>query len=154
VERPENCKGSCHQKNQLRQFLIEETTKDDDGYPGDDLNAIKRWVLEIAHDTLSDRSIDVKAINISAYGATMVHIDKDGKPVTPLYNYLKPFPNELFDELTDQYGGQKHFNLETASPPLGMLNAGLQLYWLKKKNLICSAKSIPHCFYLSISAIC
>ncbi len=116
-----------------RKTEFEEIT-DDDGYPSDDLNAIKRWVLEIAHDTLSDRSIDVKAINISAYGATMVHIDKDGKPVTPLYNYLKPYPNELFDEIADQYGGQEHFNLETASPSLGMLNAGLQLYWLKNRK--------------------
>lgn len=116
-----------------RKTEFEEIT-DDDGYPSDDLNAIKKWVLEIAQDTLSDTSINVKAINISAYGATMVHIGNDDKPVTPLYNYLKPYPNELFDEITDQYGGQEHFYLETASPPLGMLNAGLQLYWLKKRK--------------------
>lgn len=116
-----------------RKIEFEEITDDDD-YPSDDLNAIRRWVLDIAQDTLSDRSIEVKGINISAYGATMVHIDDDGEPVTPLYNYLKPYPNELFEKITDQYGGESNFLIETASPPLGMLNAGLQLYWLKNKK--------------------
>ncbi|HEX5169067.1 MAG TPA: FGGY family carbohydrate kinase, partial [Cyclobacteriaceae bacterium] len=69
-------------------------------------------------------------INFSTYGATLVHLDKNGEPVTPLYNYLKPFPEEAAREFARKYGSASN-DQETASPFLGMLNSGLQLYWLK-----------------------
>jgi sugar (pentulose or hexulose) kinase len=51
--------------------------------------------------------------------------------VTPLYNYLKPFPEGLQQQLYEKYGGEEMFSLTTASPVLGSLNSGLQLYRLK-----------------------
>jgi hypothetical protein len=41
------------------------------------------------------RDFDLKAVRFTAYGASFVYIDDKGKPLTPLYNYLKPYPDEL-----------------------------------------------------------
>ncbi|HYH55619.1 MAG TPA: FGGY family carbohydrate kinase, partial [Anseongella sp.] len=78
-----------------------------------------------------DRHFDIKALNFTTYGASFVHLDGKGKPVGCLYNYLKPFPEALLKKFYKKYGDQVQIATETASPPLGMLNSGLQLYWLK-----------------------
>jgi sugar (pentulose or hexulose) kinase len=73
----------------------------------------------------------ITGLNFSAYGATVVHLDKKGRPVAPIYNYLKPYPEKLQDKFYQENGGEDAFCVITASPPMGMLNSGLQLYWLK-----------------------
>ena len=105
--------------------------EDEDGFPCDDLTAIRNWVMAVFRKILADERFDVRAINFSTYGASFVHIDKNGQPVAPLYNYLKPFPEDLLSSFYEKYGDELSFAGETASPPLGMLNSGLQLYWLK-----------------------
>jgi sugar (pentulose or hexulose) kinase len=70
-------------------------------------------------------------VNFSTYGASFVHLNEMGKPVTPLYNYLKAFPKELLEKFYNTYGGEHAFSMATASPVLGHLNSGMQLYWLK-----------------------
>jgi len=76
-------------------------------------------------------SFNILAANVTTYGASLVHLGVDGKPVLPLYNYLKPFPENLKKQFFDTYGGEEKISLETASPSLGSLNSGLQLYRLK-----------------------
>ena len=111
---------------------LEETT-DEDGFPCDDLEKLKDWVLGQYELLQKDERYKIKAINFATYGASFVHIDEEGKPLTPLYNYLKPFPASLKQKfLTDYFNGNAdEFALNTASPFMGMLNSGLQLYWLK-----------------------
>lgn len=104
--------------------------KDEDGFECDDLTNLAAWIKKTIHDLVASPEYDLECINFSTYGATLVHLGKDGKPVTPLYNYLKPFPQKTLDRFTSAYGKESN-DLETASPCLGMLNSGLQLYWLK-----------------------
>jgi len=111
-----------------------DQVEDDDGYPSDDLKAIVGWAKEILKDALKMDQYAIEAVNFSAYGATLVHIDSNGEVATPLYNYLKPYPEELLKNFYDKYGGREQFSVETASPPMGMLNSGLQLYWLKNEK--------------------
>lgn len=80
-----------------------------------------------------DPQYEIKALNFSTYGATFVSIGEDGKPVTPIYNYLKDFPEDVHREFYSKYP-EESINQTTASPTLGMLNSGLQLYWLKRKK--------------------
>nr|WKN38351.1 FGGY family carbohydrate kinase [Tunicatimonas sp. TK19036] len=108
--------------------------EDDDGYPCDDLDLVCQWVKKSFKNVKKNRDFDIRALNVSAYGASFVHLDERGNPVTPLYNYLKPYPEELSQQLYDQYGGEASFAQQTSSPPMGMLNSGLQLYWLKYKK--------------------
>jgi len=108
--------------------------KDEDGFPCDDLNAIKQWMDLCFRKMLKSKKYKLKAINFSSYGASFVHLDHRGEPLTPLYNYLKPYPKKLLRQFYSTYGGSKNFAKATASPQLGMLNSGLQLYWLKYKH--------------------
>ena len=51
--------------------------------------------------------------------------------MSPLYNYLKPYPENLKKQFYQTYGGEESFSKVTASPVLGSLNSGMQLYRLK-----------------------
>lgn len=108
--------------------------EDEDGYPCENLRQLEFWVQSKLQDASQNNKIKVKSLNFSTYGASLVHLDEQGNAVPPLYNYLKPYPEGLLDEFYDQYGGRQAFALQTASPPMGMLNSGLQLYWLKQRR--------------------
>lgn len=103
--------------------------KDEDGFPCDDLNQIVQWI-KVTFKSIR-KKYKISYINFSTYGASFVHLDKKGKPLTPLYNYLKPYPEDLLDKFYKKYGHPNQFAKTTASSNLGMLNSGLQLYWLK-----------------------
>ncbi len=109
---------------------LDETT-DEDGFPCEDVNALTNWVRQKFSEILLRKDIQVRAINFSAYGASFVHLDKMENAIAPLYNYLKPFPENLKRQFYDSYGGEDLIARETASPVLGSLNSGMQLYRLK-----------------------
>jgi L-fuculokinase len=58
----------------------------------------------------------------------------DGQPVAPLYNYLKTYPERLKRRLYGGYGGEVTLSMLTASPVLGSLNSGMQLYRIKEEQ--------------------
>lgn len=106
-------------------------TQDEDGFACENVELLTKWILESFKAIQNNPAFHIKAINFSAYGASFVHLDKDGKVLTPLYNYLKPYSASLQKEFYDTYGGEETIAIETASPVLGNLNAGMQLYRLK-----------------------
>ena len=106
-------------------------TKDEDGFPCENLETLRLSVFDSLKEIFSLEKFKIQAINFSAYGASLVLVNKNGDPLTPLYNYLKPFPGKLRERFYATYGGEEGFSLQTASPVLGSLNAGLQLYRLK-----------------------
>jgi sugar (pentulose or hexulose) kinase len=121
------------------QIVFEKTAhlaeiSDEDGFPCEDLDSLRSFVFNSLDDILKLKQFELKAINFSAYGASLVYIGEDGKPIAPMYNYLKPYPEKLNKQLYKNHGGEDHFSMETASPALGSLNSGLQLYRLKKEK--------------------
>jgi len=108
--------------------------KDEDGDPCDDLTTIINWMLTTFDKALEMDGILITSLNFSTYGASFVHIDKNGKVLTPLYNYLKPTGDKTEQNFYNTYGDKSVLARATASPSLGMLNSGLQLYWLKHKR--------------------
>ena len=118
-------------KEEQTQF---EETLDDDGYPCDDLIRLSNWMKSSLENILSSEVLyQIVGLNFSAYGASFVHLDSAGKPLTPLYNYLKDFQKKLRQQFLESYGSTVF--TDTASPELGMLNSGLQLFWLKNEKL-------------------
>jgi len=107
---------------------------DEDGFPCDDLEKLNNFVFESLLTVLSKSQFDLKGLNFTAYGASFVYIDESGKPLSPLYNYLKPYPEELMEQFYSSYGGRTEFAKETASPVLGSLNSGMQLYRIKYEH--------------------
>ena len=117
-------------------IVYEETTcfdetVDDEGDPCEDLSRLQAFVFASLQTIFQNKSVALKAVNFSTYGASFVHLDEKGQPVTPLYNYLKTYPGDLLRQFYDCYGGEPLFSVATASPVLGHLNSGMQLYWLK-----------------------
>lgn len=122
-------------------------TQDEDGDPCEDLNALINWVLHTWQTILQLPDFEAKAVNFSTYGASFVHLDAQGRPLTPLYNYLKPYPDWLQAQYYDTYGGAEQIAVQTASPVLGSLNSGMQIYRLKhQKPAVFEA--IRYCLHL------
>ncbi len=116
----------------LEEESIFEEITDDEGFPCDDVDQLESWILSTLHKFLASDKYLVKGINFTTYGATLVYLDMEGKRMTPVYNYLKPLPDQVLEGFYDRYGGVKEFSRQTASPALNMLNSGLQLLWLKR----------------------
>jgi sugar (pentulose or hexulose) kinase len=107
--------------------------KDEDGFDGEDIIKLKDWMLNSFTEIMQNKAFEIKAINFSGYGASFVLLDDNNKEITPLYNYLKPFDKALQEKFYADYGGEQELAKVTASPILGNLNSGMQLYRIKKE---------------------
>jgi len=111
------------------------TTVDDDGFECDNIHLIQNWMVNTLNVLVEDKRFDIQAINFSTYGASLAFLDKDGKLLTPIYNYLKEVNPEIQESLFQEYGGVNEFCRQTASPALELLlNSGIQVLWLKKEK--------------------
>ena len=108
-----------------------EETVDDDGDPCEDIHSLQAFVQGGLRDLLANTDFRIRAVNASGYGASFVYLDSSGKNIGHLYNYLKPYPPQLRKKFYDTYGGESLFSFQTASPVLGSLNSGMQLYRIK-----------------------
>lgn len=113
-----------------RAYIRFEEIEDEDGFKGEDLKSLVGWMMETFDKLLDNEAYEVQSLNFSTYGASLVHLDKDGNPVSAFYNYLKPLPESLSDQFLNTVH-KADFELNTASPFMGFLNSGLQLYFLK-----------------------
>jgi sugar (pentulose or hexulose) kinase len=108
-----------------------EETVDEDGFACEDVHSLTNWVKDSFDKLLIEEQFDIKGINFSAYGASFVYLDDDQNIIPPLYNYLKPYSPDLQKKFYRDHGGETLISRQTASPVLGNLNSGMQLYRLK-----------------------
>jgi sugar (pentulose or hexulose) kinase len=120
--------------------------EDDDGFECDDLDLIEKWIKKSIAGLISSNKYDLKLVNFTTYGATIIYLDDNGQRVTPAYNYLKPIDERIPEKIYKVYGGRDEFCRRTASPSLGMLNSGIQPLWLKttKPEIFGNIKHILH----------
>jgi len=111
-----------------------DETKDEDGYACEDVISLTHWIKESFDRLLMKERFNIKAVNFAAYGASFVYLDEKKNVIPPLYNYLKPYPPALQKVFFKTYGGESVVCKQTASPSLGNLNSGLQLYRLKYES--------------------
>lgn len=114
-----------------REYTTIDEIVDEDDYPTENLEALERWAKTVFNRALGLPEFDVVALNFSCYGASLVHLDANGKTTAPLYNYLKPIEEEITTSFYKKYGPEAELSRTTGSIKLGMLNTGMQLYWLK-----------------------
>ncbi len=112
---------------------FDETT-DEDGFPCEDIEILSAWIVDEFEKLKQSTAFELKAVNFSTYGASLVHVDTTGRPVGSLFNYLKPYPPALMDEFIKARGGVEKITVEIACTLMGHLNSGMQLYWLKKEK--------------------
>lgn len=115
-----------------REYMHFDEIEDADGFPSENLEALENWIKEVFNRMLSSHDFDIQMLNFSSYGASLVHIDEKGKALHPLYSYLKPLPKEITASFSQKYGPEDELYRSIGSPKLGMLNSGIQLYWLKR----------------------
>lgn len=115
-----------------KEYISFDEIVDEDGHPTENLPALQKWLKDVFNRILNADEFNIKAINFSTYGASFVHVDKDGNPLTPLYNYTKPLPEEIVASFFEKYGPKETFLKDSGCADLSMLNSGLQLYWIKK----------------------
>ena len=125
--------------NEQYQIVFERTarfteTVDEDGNPCENLESLRLSIFDSLREVFKKQEFEIKSINFTTYGASLVYIDKDGQPLAPLYNYLKPYPEALKRQFYAKYGGEEAFANVTASPVLGSLNSGLQVYRIRMEK--------------------
>lgn len=108
--------------------------QDEDGDNCENIHLLTSWVMDSLKELTTQPDFQVTAMNFSTYGASFVYLDEYGEVIAPLYNYLKPYPAALQEKFHYKYGGQLKICSETASPALGSLNSGLQLYRIKEQQ--------------------
>lgn len=109
-------------------------TFDEDGEVCENLDSLRQSVWNTLLELISHEEFEIRMVNFSAYGASLVYVDAEGEPIAPLYNYLKAYPEELKNQFYQLYGGEVRLAAETSSPVLGSLNSGLQLYRIKHQK--------------------
>ena len=115
-----------------KEYISFEEITDEDGHPTENLFALQKWLKKVFHNILESEEFKIKAINFSTYGASLVYLDENGIPVTPLYNYTKPLPKEVKASFLKKYGPKETLLRVTGCADLSMLNSGIQLFWLKQ----------------------
>lgn len=132
-------------------IIKEETVQfteiqDDDGFLCEDIVSLEQWIDQVLLNILNQNVYNLLGVNFSTYGATLVYLDSKNRRLGPLYNYLKPMPEGIAEQVYKNYGGILEFSRITASPALGMLNSGLQIFWLKKvkPEIFSKVKNIVH----------
>lgn len=118
-------------KEVYREYTRLPLIMDEDDYPAEDLSSLTAWVRKLLDKMLLEEVFNIVAINFSTYGASLVHLNEHGEILTPLYNYTKPMDPNIVNSFFKKYGPENEFAIASGSDNSGMLNAGLQLYWLK-----------------------
>lgn len=127
--------------------IVLAETVDEDGFPCENIIELRNWIDERLEELEEQGDYILKAVNFSTYGASFIYVDNDGNYLTPLYNYLKPYPEILKKSFYPKYKGDKKFALKTASPILGSLNSGMQIYRLKEEKPELFEK-VKYCLHL------
>lgn len=109
-------------------------TVDEDGDACENLETLRLSVHDSLQEIYRMQQFDIRAINFSSYGASLVYVNEEGEPLAPLYNYLKVYPQEIKAQFYQTYGEPEKIAAETASPVLDSLNSGMQLYRIKYQN--------------------
>jgi rhamnulokinase len=108
--------------------------KDEDGDDCENLQQLTDFIVRSFQEVCFKTVFEIVAINFSAYGASLVYLDVGGRVLTPLYNYLKKYPDQIKQKFYAAYGGEEAFSLVTASPVLGSLNSGMQILRIKQEK--------------------
>lgn len=110
--------------------IIEEVDEND--CRCEDVEAIKKWFIESLK--IFSKKHPIKAISISAHGATFAGIDEDGYMPAPLISYTTE-PGEAFhEEFRKEFGNLIDLQQETATADLkALINIAKGIYYLRKQ---------------------
>lgn len=120
--------------------------KDDDGDNCEDIISVISWMKHVFNQIKNDQKYNIKALNISCYGASLVYLNEKLEIILPVYNYLKPLNTEFENLFVEKLKIWPTLFLDTSTPYLLNLNAGVQILRLKieKRTIFNKVKYILH----------
>ena len=116
-----------YQVEHIHFFTVDNLHQEQD-FPVEDIVSLKAAIILETEKILQSDKWDIKAINFATYGATIVHLGQNGEPVLPVVNYLTPYPENVQHQFEQLYNADGSLYAATASPKLGNLNVGMQLF--------------------------
>lgn len=119
-----------YQVEHISFFNVDNLHQEQD-FPVEDIGSLKAAIILETEKILQSDKWDIKAINFATYGATIVHLGKNGEPMLPVLNYLTPYSENVQIQFEQLYNADGSLYAATASPKLGNLNVGMQLFDLK-----------------------
>ncbi len=79
------------------------------------------------------RDFDIRAISVSAHGATFALLDADGNLALPIVSYTSSVSAEVQDEFYREFGSRDALYRATGSPDLGFVNMAKMLYYVRTR---------------------
>jgi len=79
------------------------------------------------------RTFDIRAISVSAHGATFALLDADDDLAMPVLSYTSTISAEVQEEFYRDFGSRETLHRATASPDLGFVNMAKMLYYIRTR---------------------
>jgi len=96
----------------------------------DDADSLTAWVKA----KLDEWSSKLSAVAVSTHGATLALLDAEGRLAMPVISYNHEVGESVKQAFFEEYGSPEELYERTGTPPLGqLLNAGIQLFWIRKE---------------------
>lgn len=106
-----------------------------DGLVYDDVEQMLAWLEHSFRQIGQAKKYSVRAINVTTFGATVVHLDARGETATPVYSYLSEVSESVHRQFLDRFSALPGGFARLATPPLGkFLNVAKQLFWLDTQH--------------------
>ena len=110
--------------------LDSQPAPDGSGIAYEQIDAMVGWLKNSLSELAAD--YDILNISITTHGATFALIDAAGKLVKPVMSYTSDPVGDFDSKFYAEYGDAKELQAETFSPPLGLINAAAQLYYIQQ----------------------
>jgi sugar (pentulose or hexulose) kinase len=107
-------------------------TRDDDGLEVENTEALLHWFRD-AMKKLSAKA-DVKAIAVTAHGATAAVLDEDGNLAHPVVSYTAERGAAVQEEFYERYGSREELHRATCAPDLRFVNVAKIMYFLMTRR--------------------
>jgi L-fuculokinase len=118
----------------LQALAVERTSVEPKDYRGievEDTDTILRWFREALKNLAKDH--DVRAVTVTAHGATFVLLDESGGLAHPVISYTWPGGSVIQDEFYATFGDVKELHRQTGTPDIGFVNMAKVLFFVKTR---------------------
>jgi len=100
------------------------------GITCDDADSLTAWVKA----KLAEWSGKLSAVAVTTHGATLALLDAEGQLAMPIISYNHEVGEGIKQAFFEEFGSPEELYKRTGTPPLGqLLNAGIQLFWIRKE---------------------
>ncbi len=97
-------------------------------------------------------NFDIRAISVTAHGATLALLDESGRLAMPVVSYTASVGHDVQDEFYEQYGARSALLRETGSADIGFCNMAKVLHYVRTRRSETWARVRHGLFYASYFA--